>query len=130
MLSETAVKELAGLAYKADAEWLVNVIPFGSVYWPDEMPDIRQLVHCQEQDRKEILQMFSIRLKVWDGKVLSDDETRLWESMRDQVPSWPLFRRLKLTEDHMVAGRKAETQVSQEFEGLSDDADGKYERNY
>jgi hypothetical protein len=125
MLSETAVKELAGLAFKADAEWMVNVLPFGSVYWADEMPDIRQLVHCQEQDRKEILQTFSIRLKVWDGKVLSDDETRLWESMRDQVPSWPLFRRLKLTEDHAVARRKAEKQVAQEFEALSDDPDGK-----
>jgi hypothetical protein len=125
MLSETAVKELAGLAFKADAEWMVNVLPLGSVYWADEMPDIRQLVHCQEQDRKEILQMFGIRLKVWDGKVLSDDEARLWESMRDQVPSWPLFRRLKLTEDRRVAWRKAEKQVAQEFEALSDDADGK-----
>jgi len=111
MLSEPAVKELAGLAIKADAEWMVNVFPFGSVYWADEMPDIRQLVHCHEQDRKEILQTFSIRLKVWDGKVLSDDETRLWESMLDQVPSRPLFRRLNLTEDHAVSRRKAEKQV-------------------
>lgn len=39
MLSETAVKECAELVYQPDAEWLVNVHPFGSVYWADEMPD-------------------------------------------------------------------------------------------
>ena len=83
------------------------------------MPDIRQLIRCQEQDRKEILQMFSLRLKVWDGEPLSDDETQLWESIRSQVPAWPLFRRLNLTDEHKLARQEAEEQDAQEFESDS-----------
>lgn len=117
MLSETAVKECAELVYQPDAEWLVNVYPFGSVYWADEMPDIPKFVH---QDRQEILAMFSIRLKVWDGEVLSDDEARLWDAIRGQVPSWPLFQRLHLTEQHKLARQEAERKLADSIEQLPD----------
>ena len=120
MLSQIAVKQLSGLTYRPEAEWLVNVLPVGSVYWADEMPDIRELVHYPEEDRERILRMFSIRLKMWDAEALSDDEKRLWDSICAQVPTWALFRRVSLTEEQKVARQKAEQQVAQEFETLSD----------
>jgi hypothetical protein len=43
MLSEKAVRVLAALVYRPDAEWEVNIIPFGSIYWDDEMPAIGDL---------------------------------------------------------------------------------------
>ena len=121
MLSEAAVKVISSLAYQPDTQWLVNVLPFGGVYWADEMPDIRQLVHCLELDRAEILWMFSIRQELWDAEPLSDGDKELWDSIRAQVPSWPLFRRLKLTDEHKLARQNAEQQVTQEFEALSDE---------
>lgn len=125
MLTETTIKELARLEYQPDAEWLVNVFPFGSVYWADEMPDIGKLVHCQGQDWKEILRMFSIRLKVWDGEVLSSDETQLWDSLHNQVPAWPLFQRLNLSDEQKRARQKAERRVAEEIEILCDEANEK-----
>jgi hypothetical protein len=41
-------------------------------------------------------------------------------SGRAQVPSWPLFQRLRLTDVHKLAREKAEPQVAQEFEALPD----------
>ena len=121
MLSETAAKILSTLAYQPSAQWLVNVLPFGSVYWADEMPDIRQLVHCRKQDRVDILRMFSIRLDLWDGRALSDDDKELWDLVRAQAPTWPLFRRLELTSEIKLARAAAEHQVTQEFDSLSDE---------
>lgn len=120
MLSEAAVKVLSSLTYQPDAEWLINVFPFGSVYWADEMPDIRQFVHCLEQDRAEILRMFSIRLELWNAEALFDGDKQFWDLIRAQVPTWPLFRRLQLTDAHRLARIKAEQQVANEFEALSD----------
>lgn len=125
MLSEAATRVISSLTYQPDAQSEVNILPFGSVYWADELPDIRQLVPLSEQDRAEIIRMFSVRLEIWDEKALSDGDKELWDSIRTQVPEWPLFRRLKLTDEQQLARQNAKRQVAQEFEALSDDADGK-----
>ena len=117
MLSEAAVNVLSSLTYQPDAELLFNVLPFGTVYWADEIPDIRQFVHCLEQDRAEIFRMFSIRQELWNAEALFDRDREFWDSIRAQVPTWPLFRRLELTDEHQLARQKAELQVAQEFDG-------------
>jgi hypothetical protein len=63
MLSEKAVALLAALAYRADADWEVNLLPFGSIYWNDEMPAIRDLFD-RPDDMLIIHAMFGIRLKL------------------------------------------------------------------
>ena len=118
MLTEAAVEILSSLLYQPDAQWLFNFHPFGSIYWADEMPEIRQLVHCLGQDRAEILRMFRIRRELWNAEALSDVDKELWDSIRAQVPTWPLFRRLELTEEDKLARQKAEQRVAQEFEAL------------
>lgn len=121
MLSQPAVEVLSSLTYQSNAEWLVNVLPFGGVYWADEMPDIRQLVHCFEQDRTQIVRMFSLRLELWNAEGLSDDDQEFWDSIRAQAPTWPLFRRLELTEEQKRVRQKAEQQVAQEIDAPSDE---------
>jgi hypothetical protein len=122
VLSDATVKQLSGLVFRSEAQSLVNLLPFGSVYWADEMPDTRQLILCGEQDCMNILRMFSIRLKLWDAEALSDEENQLWNSIRSQVPTWPIFRRLTLTDEEKLARKEVEKQVESEFESLSDDA--------
>ena len=121
MLSEAAVEVLSGLPYQPDAQWWVNVYPFGSIYWADEMPDIRQFVRCLKQDRAEILWMFSIRRELWNAEALSVGDRDLWDSIRTQVPTWALFRRLELADDDKIAKQEIEQQVAQEFDALSDE---------
>jgi hypothetical protein len=121
MLSEVAVARFSVLTYRPDAEWEVNILPFGSIYWKDEMPDIRDFIRTPEKDRDQLLRMFSIRLRVWDGEALSDEEQQLWDTIRAQIPQWALFHRLKLSPEDARAREKAERQVEQEFESLSED---------
>jgi hypothetical protein len=120
MLSEKTVQHLATLVYRPDAEWFVNILPFGSVYWADEMPEVKQLVLFGIKDQLAILQMFSIRLKLWDGEALTTEERETWDAIRQQVPEWALLRRTEPSEEQRLARSEAERKVALEFESLDD----------
>lgn len=122
MLSERAVALLAALPYRPDAEWGVNILPFGSIYWKDEMPSLGDLLD-KPDDMLIIHAMFGIRLKLWDREVLNAQDQRLWDAVESQVPLWALFHRLNLNEEQRRAREEAERQVEREFESLSDDSD-------
>jgi hypothetical protein len=122
MLSKNAVALLAALPYRPDAEWGVNILPFGSIYWKDEMPPLADLIDKQD-DMLIIHAMFGIRLKLWDHEVMNVEDQQLWDAVKSQVPRWALFHRLNLNEEQIRARKEAEQQVEREFEGLSDDSD-------
>jgi hypothetical protein len=119
MLSERMAGILSTLRYRPDAESAVNILPFGSIYWKDEMPAIADLLN--EDDMKVVMKMFGMRLKIWDGGALDPGEQQLWESVKSQVPDWALFKRLSLSEEQKAARAEAERQVEQEFESLGAD---------
>jgi hypothetical protein len=127
MLSEQAVALLERLPYRHDAEWQVNILPFGSIYWTDEMPSLHDLVD-KLGDMLIIHAMFGIRLKLWDGEALDAQDQRLWDGVKGQVPNWALFHRLNLNDEQKQARKKAERQVEEEFESLSDDSGNAPER--
>lgn len=121
MLSERMVALLSALPYRPDAEWEVNILPFGSVYWKDEMPEMRDMLDMQ--DMTTVLRMFGIRLQLWDNEVLNAEDRQLWDAVERQVPDWALFKRLSLSHEQRVAREKAEQQVQREFESLGADHD-------
>ena len=121
MLSEKAIVLLTALSYRGDAKWEVNILPFGSIYWTDEMPSFDLL--DKPDDMFIIHAMFGIRLKLWDGEVLSAQDQQLWDAVKGQVPQWALFRRISLNNEQQQAREEAERQVEREFESLSDDSD-------
>jgi hypothetical protein len=120
MLADKTVAVLAKLAYQPDTEWEVNILPFGSIFWKDEMPAIVDLVD-RPDDMVIIHQMFGMRLKIWDGEALTAQEKELWDAVERQVPNWALFKRLILSAEQKLARQQAERQVEQEFESLSGD---------
>ena len=122
MLSEKIVAVIAALPYQPDAEWEVNILPFGSIYWKDEMPSIRDLFD-KPDDMAIIFKIFGMRITLWDGEALSPEDQRLWDAVKDQVPNWALFRRLSLSDEQRLARQKAERQVEHEFESLGSDPD-------
>jgi hypothetical protein len=117
MLSKKIVAVLAALPYQPDAEWEVNILPFGSIYWKDEMPAIGDLFDRLE-DMAIIHAMFGMRLKIWDDEALNTQDQELWDAVKYQVPHWALFKRLSLTDEQRIAREKAERQVEQEFESI------------
>jgi hypothetical protein len=118
-LSQKAVSLLAALRYEPSAAWGVNVIPFGSVFWLDEMPSMAELFESPG-DTSLIHSMFGLRLKIWDGHALNVEDQQLWDSVRAQVPDWPFFRRLHLSSEQKQAREQAELQVLQAFDSLSE----------
>ena len=122
MLSEKAVALLAALPYRPDAKWAVNILPFGSIYWEDEMPLLADLLDKQ-QDMSIIHGMFGVRLKLWDGQALDTQDQQLWDAVKRQVPQWALFHRLNLNDEQKHARQEAEDQIAREFESWSDDPD-------
>ena len=122
MLSEKAVALLAVLPYRPDAKWAVNILPFGSIYWEDEMPLLADLLDKQ-QDMSIIHGMFGVRLKLWDGQALDTQDQQLWDAVKRQVPQWALFHRLNLNDEQKHARQEAEDQIAREFESWSDDPD-------
>ena len=117
MLSEKTIAILAAMPYQPDAEWEVNILPFGSIFWKDEMPAISDLFD-RPQDMGIIHAMFGMRLKMWDGEALNHQDQELWDALKRQVPRWALFRRLSLTDGQRLAREKAEQQVEQAFEDI------------
>lgn len=121
MLSERMVAVLSALPYRPDSEWQVNILPFGSVYWKDEMPEMRDMLDTQ--DMTTVLRMFGIRLQLWDDEALNAEDRQLWDAVRRQVPDWALFKRLSLSDEQRAARERAEQQVQREFESLGGDQD-------
>jgi hypothetical protein len=62
-LSEKAVSLLTALRYQPNSEWGVNFLPFGSIYWHDEMPPVAELFENTE-DMSLIHSMFGLQLKI------------------------------------------------------------------
>jgi hypothetical protein len=114
MLTERIVAVLAALPYQPGADWEVNVLPFGSIVWKDEMPAIGDLFDHPE-DMAIIHAMFDMRLKIWDGEALNVQEQELWDAVKRQVPYWALFKRLNLPDEQRLARKKAERQVELAF---------------
>src|SRR5438132_13171640 len=109
-LSQKAVSILSALQYHPSAGWGFCVVPFGSSFWHDEMPDMFQL--CENTDDQFLINsMFDLRLRTWDGHALTAEEQRLWDSVKAQVPDWPFFKRLFLTNEQKQAREQAETEV-------------------
>jgi hypothetical protein len=118
-LSEKAVSVLTALQYEPNAAWGVNIVPFGSIFWLDEMPPMAELFE-NTGDTFLIHSMFALRLKLWDGQALNAEDQQLWDSVKAQVPDWPLFKRLCLSSKQKQARGQAELQVQHAFDSLSE----------
>jgi hypothetical protein len=119
ILSGKAVATITALPYREDAEWQVNILPFGSIYWVDEMPPLTDLFEKPE-DMLLVNSMFGLRIKLWDGEALDALEQQRWDAVKAQVPEWALFKRLTLSKQQTLARQEAERQVEQEFQSLAD----------
>ena len=118
-LSEKAVSMLKTSQYDPSAGWGVNIVPFGSIFWLDEMPSMAELFE-NDDDNLVINSMFAFRLRIWDGQKQSADDQRLWDSVKAQVPDWPFFKRLTLTNEQKQAREEAEMQVQHAFDPLTE----------
>lgn len=123
MLSETTLGFLSTLTYRADARRLASWLPLSGIYWEDEMPDIHFLHKIPESDRIQIIRMFGIRVRMWNGQDLSDTQEQLWDATYSKVPQWAFFRRIHISDDDLRAQENAQEGGDFVLEVLLTDAD-------
>jgi len=123
MLTKETLSQLSTCVYRADAKRVISLMPLGSIYWDDEMPDWETLATIPEADRKQIDRCFAIRMRLWNHESLLEDQSEFWESARSALPAWAIFRRLELSDDEQRERKEIERDCAQAFEEFLADAD-------
>lgn len=118
MLSQSTIALLSGLKYRPDAKRETCLIPLGSIYWEDELPELVELAKLSDAERNAVWALFAIRFKVWDKEQLSTEEAAFWEAARAEVPGWALFQRIELSPEDRRAREEAEQDVEKQFEAF------------
>ena len=118
MLNAETLACLSTLTYRSDAKRQVCILPLGTIYWDDELPEIGKFAAFREPDRNEVLRAFAIRLRLWDHQSLADDDREFWDRLRSAAPQWAIFRRLELSEEDQRAREEAERDCEREFEEI------------
>ncbi len=124
MFTEHATEYLEKLTYNASAERDTSIVPLGGIYWKDEIPDWDAFHELPEEDKNNILSLFSIRFEIWDGTVLSAESAAYWAEARSLFPRCPIFQRLMLSADDKQAQeavvKEAESFLDALFSGATD----------
>ncbi len=99
------------------------MLPFAGIVWEDEFPAFRETITVPEKDREQMFRLFALRVDLWRGKPLSQEDRTFWEELRTQVPEWALFQRLKVSADELAAQGQVEQEVAEELKEMFDRAD-------
>jgi hypothetical protein len=114
MLSEAAIAYLAARTYRPDAVRNVNLVPLSGIYWDDEYP-IGKATSLGNDDYEQILTLFGLRALRWRGESLSEEQQKLWDDTHTRAPTWALFHRTTICDEHLQADKFA-MQTMDDFE--------------
>jgi hypothetical protein len=117
-LSPSLVAYMSALTYRAESKRLVSLMPLSGIYWNDEIPDLRALLSLGEDDKMQYLCLFAIRIRLWRSEALSDEDQNLWDTVRTQVPTCPVFMRLNISDDDRKTQCEAEEETGEMLDGL------------
>lgn len=123
MLTEISIGFLSTLTYRPDAKRQVCFLPLGGIYWEDEMPGMGFLSEFPEADQNQILRLFGIRVRLWNGVVLTHADQQFWDEMYSQAPHWAFFRRICISADDEQAQEYAWQGGEDIYEAFLADAD-------
>jgi hypothetical protein len=93
-------------------------MPLSGIYWDDEMPDFKALFSLGEDDSMLYLCLLAIRIRLWRGEALNDEDQNRWDTVRTQVPRCPVFMRLEISDDDRKTQREAEEETGEMLGGL------------
>ena len=98
MLSEDAYNKITSLALDPEAKMVCCVLPLGSIFWTDELPDHRLIFtsFAPGNDQEFVAKVFALRMRLWTDGRISEGDLEFWENARILFPNWPLFKRLEL----------------------------------
>ncbi len=120
MLSPAAVAYFSQLKYRADAARRISWLPLCGIYWEDELSNLQDLMHMPESDQRLMLRLFCIRIRIWKGEALSDEDRPFWGDIHSQLPDWAFFQRLTISADDQNAQAAAEQAGESVFKSMAE----------
>src|ERR1700722_6508420 len=124
MLSDATSAILNTLTYRADARMGFSLMPMGGIFWEDELPNHNQfLLKIPEDDKRHIIRLFGIRVRLWNGQTLGNEDRQFWDTMQLLAPYWAFFERLSVSADELYEQEKVAKAADEVYEALFEDAD-------
>jgi len=123
MLKQTTEDYLRGLTYEPTAERYSMFMPLGTIYWSDEIPDMKALSELPDEGHEQVFRLMNIRAQLWNDEFLRVDDQVLWDDAQAKVPLCPLFQRLSLSKEDRDAQAEAEDSTREFIEHLATTAD-------
>ena len=98
-------------------------MPFGSIYWGDEMPPRDDQAFIQHKKCKfALIRLISARKQLWKSGRHNDAEQTLFADAQKLIPGWPGFKRLSLTAEQRTALQFCEEETDDLVESFREDA--------
>lgn len=109
---------LQSLTYNPHAQLKAYFVPYGGIYWEDELPEYKILLSLSDQEYLYPFLMLNVRRKLWAHESLSEEEQRQWKFAQEIYPNWPIFKRLHITEDEYQQQLACEESSNQFYEAM------------
>jgi len=98
MLCAACTEAFRALEFNAEATRSSNIMPFCSIVWSDEVPEM-SYKFTHPECRIVVIQLMSARKSYWQTGVVPPDLLEAREQFRIQFPEWPGFHRLEISPD-------------------------------
>jgi hypothetical protein len=92
----------ASLRYDPACIYSLNVMPLGSLIWPDEHPE-KSFRNCCTQCLDSIRRLSHVRNQLWRDNRIAAEYRDFWEQAQLTIPNWPGFKRLSLDREQVAA---------------------------
>jgi hypothetical protein len=122
VLHNSLFEYLSLRAYRAEAQQKMMMMPYCGIFWDDEL-DLRGLMHMSDEDRRYAFRLFEIRLSIWKGTPLAEDDEQIWNEALTRVPAFALFRRLSVSEDDLRKQDECERDMASDLHAMWSRAD-------
>jgi hypothetical protein len=118
MFSELTVQIISSLRFDPNAQTVYCLLPLGSIFWSDELPQLKFLAFGDDHDK--IMRLFAIRINYWETNEIPAADLSVWEHAQREFPEWPFFRRLALTSAQLQQHKNAQQQMENLFDELTE----------
>ena len=123
MLDRYCIHYLQNLTYNPKAERKSSLLPLGGIYWDDEIPNFNHFLRIPEKHRLGINHLFRIRFLIWADNPLTRGDQIFWDSCMQQIPDFPLFKRLKLSPEDQQAQADVESEAINALNAMYEEFD-------
>jgi hypothetical protein len=129
ILCPNCLKEYGALRLDPNARYSLNIMPLGSLIWPDEhpagispppgRPPLPPMSHLDHRNHPQcfgsLMQLASARTGLWLTGSVPEASRELWDGARRILPEWPGFSRLTLDASQKAALDGCKDEVDELF---------------